>query len=57
MIYFLHNPQTGRVEQSPNLESFSGLDRSTFEKLKIMRCFDKDFFAYHGSSVYRIISG
>ena len=31
MIYFLHNSQTGRVQQSPSLEQFEGPDRSVYE--------------------------
>ena len=54
MIYYLHNSQTGRIQQSTKLEYFSDPDRAAFRKMLRMRWFDRDVFASSGTSRYRI---
>ena len=54
MIYFLHNSQTGRVQQSPSLEQFEGPDRAAFMNMLRRQWLNRDVMNGNGSTVYRI---
>ena len=54
MIYFLHNSQTGRVQQSPSLEQFEGPDRAAFMNMLRRQWLNRDVMSGNGSPVYRI---
>ena len=54
MIYFLHNSQTGRVQQSPSIEQFEGPDRVAFMNILRKQWLNRDVFSGNGSTVYRI---
>ena len=54
MIYFLHNYQTGRIQQSPRLEQFEGPDRVAFMNILRKQWLNRDVFTGNGSTVYRI---
>ena len=54
MIYFLHNSQTGRIQQSPSLEQFEGPDRVAFMNILRKQWLNRDVFNGNGSTVYRI---
>ena len=54
MIYFLHNSQTGRIQQSPRLEQFEGPDRVAFMNILRKQWLNRDVFSGNGSTVYRI---
>ena len=54
MIYFLHNSQTGRIQQSPSLEQFEGPDRVAFMNILRKQWLNRDVFNGSGSTVYRI---
>ncbi|HJO46578.1 MAG: hypothetical protein QF560_18640 [SAR324 cluster bacterium] len=54
MIYFLHNSQTGRIQQSPRLEQFEGPDRVAFKNILRKQWLNRDVFSGNGSTVYRI---
>ena len=54
MIYFLHNSQTGRVQQSPSLEQFEGPDRAAFMNMLRRQWLNRDVMSGNGSTGYRI---
>ena len=54
MIYFLHNSQTGRIQQSSNLDQFEGPDRLAFMNILRKQWLNRDVFNVNGSTVYRI---
>lgn len=54
MIYFLHNPQTGRFQQSTDLQAFNSFDREAFNRILQKHWLNRDVQSGNGSTVYRV---